>query len=57
MKLQRAVHIFSHFTIFAKKLDWERRYDSINENKAPTEAEMEAYYRKRVREDDPMANF
>lgn len=37
--------------------DRKRGYNSIYENKAPTEAEMEAYYRKRVREDDPMANF
>ena len=37
--------------------DQKRGYNSIYENKAPTEAEMEAYYRKRVREDDPMANF
>ena len=30
---------------------------SIYENKAPTEAEMEAYYRKRQRDEDPMKNF
>ena len=57
MKLQRAGHIFSHFTIFEIKSDRERGYNCLYENKAPTEAEMEAYYRKRVREDDPMANF
>ena len=37
--------------------DRQRGYNSIYENKAPTEAEMEAYYRKRKREDDPMLNF
>ena len=53
--MQFTYSVISQF--LRKKLDWERRYNSINENKAATEAEMEAYYRKRVREDDPMANF
>ena len=33
--------------------DRKRGYNSIYENKAPTEAEMEAYYRKRMLEYDP----
>jgi len=37
--------------------DRKRGYNSIYENKAPTEAEMEAYYRKRQRDEDPMKNF
>lgn len=36
----------------------KRPYNSINvDNKVPDDAEMEAYYRKRPREEDPMANF
>ena len=37
----------------------ERSYNNVLgfEAKAPTEAEMEAFYRKRKREDDPMAQF
>ena len=37
--------------------DRNHRYSTIYENKAPTEAEMEAYYRKRQRDEDPMKNF
>ena len=48
VKLQRAVHLFSRFTIFGKKSDRESGYNFIYKNKAPTEAEMEAYYCKRV---------
>lgn len=35
----------------------KRSYNSMYENKAPTEEDMEAYYRKRARPDDPMAAF
>ena len=38
----------------------KRGYNSLagsEQNKAPTEAEMEAYYRKRQRSDDPMAKY
>ena len=37
--------------------DRKRGYNSIYDNKAPTEAEMEAYYRKRSRDEDPMKHF
>lgn len=37
--------------------DRKRGYNSLYECKAPTEAEMEAYYRKRQREEDPMKHF
>lgn len=35
----------------------KRGYNSMYEAKAPTEEDMEAYYRKRSRPDDPMAAF
>ena len=37
----------------------KRPYNSMkgDSNKAPTEEDMEAYYMKRRREDDPMAQF
>ena len=45
----------------AEKLldDRKRSYNNTLgfEAKAPTEAEMEAFYRKRKREDDPMLQF
>jgi len=45
----------------AEKLsdDRKRSYNNVLgfEAKAPTEAEMEAFYRKRKREDDPMMQF
>jgi len=45
----------------ASKDDRKRGYNSLGAeagaNKAPTEAEMEAYYRKRQRTDDPMAKY
>merc|ERR1711997_456082 len=37
--------------------DRKRGYNSLYDNKAPTEAEMEAYYRKRSRDEDPMKHF
>ena len=39
--------------------DRKRSYNNVLgfEAKAPTEAEMEAFYRKRKREDDPMLQF
>ena len=39
------------------KDDRKRGYNSMYENKTLTEAEMEAYYRKRQRDEDPMKNF
>ena len=41
------------------KDDRKRTYNNVLgfEAKVPTEAEMEAYYRKRKREDDPMFQF
>ena len=42
----------------AKPIDERKRgYNSMYDAKAPTEAEMEAYYRKRERYEDPMKNF
>jgi len=45
----------------ASKDDRKRSYNSIgseaNNGKGPTDAEMEAYYRKRQRADDPMAKY
>ena len=44
----------------ATKDDRKRGYNSLEaqgSSKAPTEAEMEAYYRKRQRADDPMAKY
>ncbi|CAN7999507.1 unnamed protein product [Ixodes pacificus] len=35
----------------------KRKYNSMYEIKAPTEEEMEAYFLKRKRDDDPMASF
>ena len=35
----------------------KRGYNTNYDEKAPTEAEIEAYYRKRPREEDPMAHF
>jgi pre-mRNA-processing factor SLU7 len=35
----------------------KRKYNSMYENKVPTEEEMEAFMMKRPREDDPMAQF
>ena len=35
----------------------KRPYNSMYEVKAPTEEEMEAYFIKRHRPDDPMAGF
>lgn len=35
----------------------KRGYNSMYETRAPTEEEMEAYYRKRSRPNDPMAAF
>lgn len=35
----------------------KRKYNSMYDVKAPTEEEMEAYYMKRKRDDDPMAMF
>lgn len=35
----------------------KRKYNSMYDVKAPTEEEMEAYYMKRKRDDDPMASF
>lgn len=35
----------------------KRPYNSMYEAKAPTEEEMEAYYLKRKREEDPMSDF
>ena len=35
----------------------KRKYNSMYDAKAPTEEEMEAYYRKRSRPDDPMTAF
>ncbi|KAH6947379.1 hypothetical protein HPB50_018534 [Hyalomma asiaticum] len=35
----------------------KRKYNSMYDVKAPTEEEMEAYYMKRMRDDDPMASF
>ncbi|XP_023337421.1 pre-mRNA-splicing factor SLU7-like [Eurytemora carolleeae] len=35
----------------------KRPYNSMGEAKAPTEEDLEAYYLKRQRSDDPMANF
>jgi pre-mRNA-processing factor SLU7 len=35
----------------------KRSYNSTYEVKAPSEAEVEAYYRKRQREEDPMKQF
>lgn len=35
----------------------KRPYNSLQEVKAPTEEEMEAFRMKRCREDDPMASF
>lgn len=35
----------------------KRKYNSMYDVKAPTEEEMEAYYMKRKRDDDPMAAF
>jgi pre-mRNA-processing factor SLU7 len=37
--------------------DRKRSYNSRYDVKAPTEAEMEAFYMKRVREEDPMLDF
>lgn len=40
------------------KMDERKRpYNSMFETKAPTDAEMEAFYMKRMRADDPMAAF
>lgn len=40
------------------KMDERKRpYNSMQEVKAPTEEEMEAYRMKRLRTDDPMAHF
>ena len=42
----------------AKPIDERKRgFNSMYDAKAPTEAEMEAYYRKRQRAEDPMAQF
>jgi len=35
----------------------KRPYNSMAEAKAPTEEELEAYYLKRQRTEDPMAKF
>jgi pre-mRNA-processing factor SLU7 len=35
----------------------KRPYNSMSEIKKPTDEEMEAYYMKKRREDDPMAQF
>ena len=35
----------------------KRPYNCMYNTKAPTDAEMEAFRRKRLREDDPMAKF
>ena len=35
----------------------KRKYNSMGEAKAPTEEDLEAYYLKRQRTEDPMANF
>jgi pre-mRNA-processing factor SLU7 len=35
----------------------KRPYNSMCEIKKPTDEEMEAYYMKKKREDDPMAQF
>lgn len=37
--------------------DRKRPYNSMYEIKGPTEEEMEAYYMKKRRDDDPMADF
>lgn len=40
------------------KMDERKRaYNSMVEIQKPTDLEMEAYYMKRKREDDPMAQF
>lgn len=35
----------------------KRPYNSMYENKAPTEEELEAYRMKRMRTEDPMSQF
>ena len=35
----------------------KRKYNSMQESKMPTEMEMEAYRMKRMRSNDPMAQF
>lgn len=37
--------------------DRKRPYNSMYEAKAPTEEELEQYYIKRKREEDPMSQF
>jgi len=41
----------------AKLDDRKRPYNSMFDVKAPTEAEIEAYYLKQKRAEDPMADF
>ena len=41
----------------AKMDDRKRPYNSMYDVKKPTEEEMEAYYMKRRRDEDPMAQF
>lgn len=60
-KLQKALHEEEESQIKADKLlamdERKRPYNSMFEVKKPTDEEMEAYYMKRRREEDPMNQF